>query len=292
MEREFKDSDIQQYKEHGVDLLVAAEMYVDRYEGDMRFLRSVKSYLNRRNTITLAQARAVLNIMRKEARKESEAPTADEEETPTSDTHECLICQARFASFDDLDVHRALEHGGRVHRQEAVTDEGIAEDVLEVNESKHGLDIGNLPDGRYAAPDRSGKNDYIFLAVKRVRKTKKVDRRYNYGKIVTGNEIVVAGTIEVRLWSSDSKEWVGQQKPGDVYRGKFEEDLELIMMAPEPWAILFGRLLGTAPDAARSSPTTRVVRSGWGWSARRSVTTSIVLRSTPSSATIGQTSPR
>lgn len=250
LDRPFTNSDIEQFKENGLDLQTAAEMYVERYEDDNSFIKSVKGYLNRRNTITSAQARAVLNIMRDEVRK-TDADTGEaflkeirkEDAVQRGTDHECMICHEEFPTFDNLDEHRRLFHGGR-ERPQAYTDEGEAEDVLEVTESKLGLDISGLPDGRYAAPDRSGNNDYIFLAVKRVRKTVKRDRRYVYGNVVVGNEIVVAGTIEVRIWSSDTKEWVGSQKPGDVYRGKYEEDLELIMMAPEPWAILFGRLLG------------------------------------------------
>jgi hypothetical protein len=117
-------------------------------------------------------------------------------------------------------------------------------DVLAVTVSRLGLDLSGLPDGRYAAPDMTGVHDNVFLVVKRVRNTVARDRRYTYGKIVTGNEIVLAGTIEVRIWSSDTKEWIGQQKPGDVYRGQREDELKLIMGMPEPFAILFGKLLG------------------------------------------------
>lgn len=244
LERPFTNADLDQYKESGLDLQTAAEMYLERYEGNDNFMRSVKSYLNRRNMITSSQARAVLNIMRDDVRgiirSQSRSLATDERR---QETHECLVCHEEFQTFDELDEHRQIMHGGK-ERPQAYTDEGEAKDVLEVTTSTKGLDLSGLPDGRYAAPDRSGKNDYIFLAVRRVKKTVKRDRRYVYGKEVVGNEIVVAGTIEVRIWSSDTKEWVGAQKPGDVYRGKYEDDLELIMMAPEPWAILFGRLLG------------------------------------------------
>lgn len=243
MERPFTNADIVQYQEQGLDLQVAAEIYVERFEGEVNFINSVRSYMNRRGNLTGSQARAVLNIMRDDVRGLVSKGRETTTDSRSQELHECIICHEEFDRFDDLDLHRKLFHGGEA-RPKVFTDEGQAEEVLEVIESKKGLDLSKLPDGRYAAPDRTGKNDYIFLAVKRVRRTKKVDRRYRYGKIVTGNEVVVAGTIEVRIWSSDTKEWVGQQKPGDVYRGKHEDDLELIMMAPEQWAILFGRLLG------------------------------------------------
>lgn len=239
MERPFTTSDIEQYRDNGLDLQLAAEIFVERHNGSLKFMRSVQGYYNRTGRITQAQARAALNILREDVRPKEESEQAVEPEK-----HECLICHDRFDKFDDLDQHRALYHGGK-ERPETFTDVGEAEAVLEVNESKKGLDLRNLPDGRYAVPSGNMPGQtYAFLAVKRVKRTVHRDRRYQYGKIVTGSEIVVAGTIEVRLWSSDTKEWVGQQKPGDVYRGKFEEELEMVMMGPETFAILFGRLLG------------------------------------------------
>ena len=240
LDRPFTNSDIGEYKDAGIDLQLAAEVYVRDYTGTNTFLNSVRRYYNRRNTITSAQARAVLNVIRKDTDKKAEKPEKPEE----TDVIACIMCGLVCQTYDELDEHKSFEHGTETKKQAPVADIGEAADVLEVNASTKGLDLSKLPDGRYAAPDPSGNNDYIFLVVKRVRKTVHRDRRYNYGKIVTGNEIVVAGTIEVREWSSDSKEWIGAQKPGDVYRGKYEDQLELIMMMPEPWSTLFGRLLG------------------------------------------------
>lgn len=245
IDRKFTNADIPQYREAGIDLQLAAETYVERYDGSLSFMNSVKRYFNRRNTITQAQARAALNVMRDELLQgEVTEQEADLISLENDNRVRCLICDEAFYSYDELDEHKVTQHASQPSRQTPVSDHGDGEDVLEVNESKLGLDISNLPDGRYAAPDPSGKNDYIFLVVKRVRKTTQRDRRFQYGIRVTGDEIVVAGTIEVRIWSSDTKEWIGQQKPNDVYRGKYENELELIMMMPEPWAILFGRLLG------------------------------------------------
>jgi len=239
MTREFVEADLTQYMEHGVDLLAAAVHFTRQYAGDNRFVVNVlKKRLNQWGTLTQGQARAALNVMRQELCGINR-PNKVENKREL----ECFTCHEKFPTWDELNAHKSSQHGSK-KAPETFTDKGDAAPVLEVNTSVKGLDLSNLPDGRYAAPDPSGKNDNIFLVVKRVRKTVHRDRRYNYGKIVTGNEIVVAGTIEVRIWSSDTKEWVGAQKPGDVYRGKFEDQLELIMMMPEPFAILFGRLLG------------------------------------------------
>lgn len=238
--REFTEADIVQYEEHGVDLMSAAEYFVEKYEGSNRFVKNVLvDRLKTWHKLTQGQARAALNIMRQEILG-IERPKAPEKDLDL----ECFACDKHFPTWDALNAHKSQDHGRGKDVPETFTDAGDAKDVLEVMESKKGLDLSNMPDGRFAIFDASGRNDNIFLMVKRVRRTVKRDRRYMYGKVVTGNEIVVAGTIEVRIWSSDTKEWVGQQKPGDVYRGKYEDELELIMLNPELFATLFGKLVG------------------------------------------------
>lgn len=238
--REFVNADISQYKDHGVDLALGAKVFVERYAGKVRFVNQVlKPALKQQGGLTQGQARAALNIMRQELGVRSTEETPAYEQTEM----ECFVCHQMFPSWDELNAHKSQEHG-KQKPPEVFAEQGEAQAVIEVTASIKGLDLSNLPDGRYCAPDPSGKNDYIFLMVKRVRRTHSRDRRYVYGKIVTGNEVVVAGTIEVKEWSSDSKELIGEQKPGDVYRGKFEDELELIMLMPEPWALLFGKLKG------------------------------------------------
>lgn len=236
--REFVDADLVQYAEHGVNLELAAKFFVRNYEGDNSFVNNVlKVKLGQYRRLTQPQARAALNIMRQELlgiKREKCAPK----------NLACFSCDdGPFATWDELNAHKSQMHGGS-KPPEVLAETGPAEIVIEDNTSTLGLDLSGLPDGRYAAPDPSGDNDYVFLMVTRAKVTKELDRRYRYGKIVTGREIVVAGTISVREWSSDSKEWVGIQRPGDVYRGQFEEQLQLVMMAPELWATLFGRLIG------------------------------------------------
>lgn len=237
-EDQFFASDLSQANDHGIDLNAAARFFVRNYSGTNRFVNNVlKVRLSQYNGMTQSQATTALNIMREEhlgierIKKESQGLT-------------CFTCDAGlFDTWDELNAHKSQMHG-KAPVPEVLAETGPAQVVIEDNTSKLGLDLSDLPDGRYAAPDPSGKNDYIFLMVKRVQKTKEADRRYNYGVIVTGREIVVAGTIEVREWSSDMKEWVGVQRPGDVYRGQFETELDLIMLMPEFWARLFGTKIG------------------------------------------------
>lgn len=239
-ERPFVDADLTQHKDHGIDLQLAAEVFIKQYEGEDNFLRNLQGYLKRRGQLTQPQARAALNNWRTELRADMRP-----DEPVEIKLLDCFSCKEQFTSWDDLNAHKSQQHGKQAP-PEVFSDNGQeAVAVLDVTTSIKGLDLSGLPDGRYAAPDPSGKNDNIFLMVKRVRVTKPRDRKYEaYGRVVSGNEIVVAGTIEVKEWSSNSKELVGEQKPNDVYRGKYEDQLELIMLMPEQFALLFGRLMG------------------------------------------------
>lgn len=242
--RKFVDADIPQYKDHGVDLYTGAVYYLKQYTGNSNFIASVKNQLHRKGSITQPQARAVLNVMRQEfGTNTTETSSQSGDQSDQSDKLDCLVCHEKFTTWEELNAHKSQQHGSLPRAEPVSETSDPAKRVIEKTDATLGLDLSNLPDGRYAAPDPSGKNDYVFLMVKRVRRTHNRDRRYIYGKIVTGNEVVVAGTIEVKIWSSDSKELIGEQKPGEVYRGKYEYELQLIMMMPEPWAVLFGKLL-------------------------------------------------
>jgi hypothetical protein len=234
----FVSGDLVQHKDHGIDLQAAAGQWLKQYEGTDKFLLSVKDYFTRKGGITQGQAVSVLNNWRKAVRLDQPGTVTESKKL------ECFSCDdGPFDSWDELNAHKSQMHG-KVKPPEVFAEVGEAKAVLEVTDSKMGLDLSNLPDGRYAAPDTSGKHDNVFIMVKRVQVTKPRDRRYEaYGRVISGNEIVVAGTIEVKLWSSDSKELVGEQKPGDVYRGQLEEELDLIMLFPEQMALLFGRLM-------------------------------------------------
>lgn len=240
-DRVFANSDIEQLVAAGIKVHEACTLFIQRYEGNKSFVKNMQRRLHKGIPITQGMFRVILDIMREEAQAGRTADMVPE--LDTQQEHVCFTCQRDFATFDALDQHRIKDHGA-AERPEVVADIGDAKAVIADTTSTRGLDLSNLPDGRYAAPDPSGKNEYVFLMVRRARKTTQRDRRYVYGKITTGNEVVVAGTIEVKVWSSDSKELIGEQKPGDAYRGEYEDELELIMMFPEKMAQIFGVKIG------------------------------------------------
>lgn len=239
LDRKVVDADIVICKDYDIDLESAALHYVRNYEGTNKFMLSLKSKDQKGYKLTQPQLRAALNV---KVETGSILPHTDE-------SINCFVCKATFESFDDLHDHTEAEHEGPA-RIPVLTEspdvhgkmEGVA--VIENTTATLGLDLTNLPDARYAVPNLSKvmKDDFVFITVKRVRHTVARDRRYVYGKVVSGSEVVLQGTIEVRIWSSDSKELVGEQKPGDVYRGKLEEELQMVMTNPESFGKLFGML--------------------------------------------------
>lgn len=243
LDRKLVSADFREAEVVGVDLRLLGRDFVMHSDHSSRFMASLRNQLTRKGRLTDEQLRAAINIYQDEAgllKKESRSVT-------------CFVCRSEFSTYDDLKAHKVLAH----EDQEApgvltedptdltsLTADGEA--VIEDTSSVIGLDISELQDANYAVPNVNGvgKDDFVFIMVKRVRRTVKRDRRYVYGKITTGSEIVLAGTIEVKIWSSDSKELVGEQKPGDVYRGALEEELQMVMSAPEAFAKLFGKMSG------------------------------------------------
>lgn len=227
--------------EWGIDLRTAALHYVETYNGTNSFMTSMKSKKLVGAVITNNMLKVVLNIMREIKLSGGVERHSQERDHSVN----CRFCKTTFVNQEAYDKHYDEVHAERAPTVQAPTGEVMdKKEVIEVQEGKLKLDLTQVPDGRFALPDLSGQNDYIFLMVKRVRKRTYRNKRYVYGKIITGSEWVEAGTIEVKIWSSDSKELIGQQKPGDYYRGKFEVQLQAVIAAPMPWAKLFGQLIG------------------------------------------------
>ena len=254
--RELVDADMTQSAEHGIDLTTGAQVYIKTYEGGDGFVRNLKGQMGRGKTLTHRQLRAALNVMRREylGLPRTSQPQANAEEIP------CYNCSETFKTWDDLMAHKSEAHGPgwrerqraeeRRLKEAAIPDldlkGGDEEDVIRNTTAHKGLDLTNLPDGRYAVPNLSGttKDAFTYIRVSRTKRTVVRDRRYRYGAVVTGNEVVLAGTIEVRRYVSDTQELVGQQKPGDLYRGENEEELEMVLMCPEAMAKVFGMQMG------------------------------------------------
>lgn len=239
IDRPFTDSDVSS-KEWGVDLSEAALHYIDTYNGSISFMATMKRRMVLGQNFTPGMLRAALNIMR-----EHHLGIAKPEKQ--RDKHVlCRFCpDLSFRSEEDYQDHFQRVHEGNAP-QVRTPDGELADEqkVIAVTDGRLKLDLSSLPDGRYAVPDLTGKNLYVFLMVRRVRKRTYRDRRYTYGKIITGREVIPAGTIEVKEWSSDSKRLCGEQRPGDYYKGEFEVQLSAVIPAPMPWAKLFGQQIG------------------------------------------------
>lgn len=238
LDRPFTDADVVS-NEYGIDLRTAALHYIDTYNGKNNFMGSMKSKVLVNAQITPAMLRTALNIMRENLLGIAKQEIERERVTI------CRFCQLQFSSREAYDKHYDAEHNDNAPKVQAPTGEVVQErEVIAVTEGKLGLDLSQVPNGRYALPDLTGKNDYVFLMVTRQRKRIWRNKRYTYGKIITGGEWIEAGTIEVKEWSSDSKRLCGQQKPGELYKGEFEVQLKAVIAAPQPWAQLFGQQVG------------------------------------------------
>ena len=256
LNRDLVDADMTQSAEHGIDLMTAGQVYVETYVGGDGFVRNIQKKQKAGTALTHRQLRAALNVMRREV---SALPRSSANTEGTADKIPCYNCTDTFDTWDDLMAHKSEVHGPgwreRQREQEALDKEraaadlpfnGEEEDVIRDTVAHMGIDLTNLPDGRYAYPNLSGttKDPFIYLRVARTNKTKIRDRRYRYGERVVGNEVVLAGTIEVRRYISDTQELVGQQKPGDLYRGENEAELNGILLDPETFGLLFGIQMG------------------------------------------------
>jgi len=238
----FTDEDVVFYmaqSEGDSDTLTAAAAHIlEHYNGSNRFMNDQVRNLQSKGRLTPRQIRAVINI---HTGKGGKTVKADACTPPHLREYECFVCHKTIVGQEVIKEH------GRLHREGVLDEEGneVAETpVIAVTTSELNLDLSGLQNGRYAAPDLAGRNDMVFLMVTRTRKDKIRDRRYRFGKYRTGREKVPAGTIEVKEWSSDSKRLCGQQKPGEVYMGEFEEQLQQILGNPEVYAKLFGFLVG------------------------------------------------
>lgn len=237
--RPFSETDLVA-NDYGVNLVEAALHFIDTYNGKSDFMGSMKRKMLLNQQFTPPMLRATLNIMREQVLGETKPE-------PERDRHvTCRICKLEFRDEDSYQAHFERVHENNAPKiREPGSGELVEEEkVIAVTDGRLKLDLSKLPDGRYAVPDLTGRNDYVFLMVRRVRTRRFRDRRYTYGKITTGREYIEAGTIEVKEWSSDSKRLCGEQKPGDYYKGEFEVQLQAVIAAPLPWATLFGKMIG------------------------------------------------
>lgn len=242
----FTDQDVLTYIGQNVEMAVAAGYVLEHYTGSNTFMRAVKARVDGgRTALTHRQIRAILNVHVGQDGKYSgtggTTGTGDACTPIHQRKYKCFVCAKEIVGLDSIREH------GRLHKEGVLDNEGneVQETpVLECTSSEVALDLSVLPNGRYAAPELTGRNDMIFLMVTRTKKDKVRTRRYRFGMYRTGRERVPAGTIEIKEWSSDQKRLCGQQKPGEVYQGEYEEQFAQILSNPEVYAKLFGLLVG------------------------------------------------
>jgi hypothetical protein len=253
-----------------INIIAGAIQYVSRYGGKNNFIESLKVQLVKNGQLSMPQIRGALNVMRTELRaglvkehsragetqpiavteKQAEGPidiprwaqsAPDVTGSPVKDSqneHQCYRCKRWFPSVRAVMNHKTTGCSPSAPATEAETKAVMDETKAE----KTFLDLMPLPNGFYAVPWSAAKDGYVYLSIRTLTRPMKEDRRYRYGKIITGAEWIPAGTIQVRSWTSDQKELVGMQRPGQGYDGQYVEGLIQIMEAPAAYALLFANV--------------------------------------------------
>jgi hypothetical protein len=242
-----------------VDLAIGACRFVKLNTKRTGFLGSVHTQLEKKGGLSKAQIAVVLKIMRERLVGADDGYRPDKSYAEAMDAdgrYTCSDCVTNGEHFvcdtwPQLRRHKQVVHGiARPYAPE--DDEVYGGTVLSSAADDTGLDLSSLPDGIYAQVDRTGASEYVFIRVRRVRRSGRRDRRFVYGKIRTGKEWVAAGTIEVRQQVGDTKRLAGMQKIGETYHGEFKTELERIMRSPEAWSKIAGLMLGHCGICGRS----------------------------------------
>lgn len=268
----FKDGVVISMVAKGLPVLASMRDWATSYKGSNAFVQDVARKLSGGKLPTERQARALLNVAMKEAQEKAPAssvtasPSTMAEPTPEL-KHKCFVCDERFATISEAASHRVRAHKGAASLEPDAPKRPVEDwklkprnckacdfvgtwDELREHRKEHykplfdgvpqsGLDLSSLPMGRYAVPDLSG-TDYIFLSVARVNKTKERSKKFRFGWVTYGSEMVQEGTLEVRRWRGETKELIGEQRPGETYRGDYLDEWKLILQDPVASTKLFG----------------------------------------------------
>ncbi len=267
----FKDGLVGEMAAHGYPVLAATKAWALDYEGSNTFVQDVARKLNTGKIPSVKQARALLNCAMKDAQEKSTRSSGDSDVTIVTllePKHPCFVCGEKFHSPTEAGLHRTTAHRGAaalepdkapvarkddwetaIRECRACDFKGIKAELREHRKEHYkplfdgvpqsGLDLTTIPEGRYAVPDLSG-TDYYFLSIQKVHKTKTRSKKFRYGWVTYGEEEVAAGTLEVRQWSGETKELIGEQRPGETYRGNHIPEWELILKDPVASTKLFG----------------------------------------------------
>lgn len=270
----FQDGFVAELMAEGYPVQEATKAWATSYSGANSFVKDVAAKLAAGKDPSLKQARALLNCAVKDAQEKAPTSSVVEADDETivmpfpEPTHACFVCGEKFYTVKEAANHRVKTHVGasslepsrrpasrsddwatRIRECKGCDFKGTLAELREHRKEHYnplfegvpqsGLDLTTIPEGRYAVPDLSG-TDFIFLSVAKVHKTKERSKKFRFGWISYGNEEVLAGTLEVRRWRGETKELIGEQRPGETYRGDYLDEWRMILTDPVSSMKLFG----------------------------------------------------
>jgi hypothetical protein len=248
----------------GFPVREAVKIQLESYDGTNKFLLSL-GHKVRKYTLTPRQVRAAVNALRDDYNErwkpiEAAAP-------PERPLIKCYKCDAMLPTWDTLKAHKLAEHPRTPDVIKCRGCDFEAPDWASMREHRKthyeplfehttpsGLNLEDVPDGRYATPLVKGGKLYktAFMSISTVKRDTTRTRKYRFGWKTYGTEEVKAGTREVRFWHGDAKELIGEQRPGESYRGDFEQVILRIIFDPSGCQKLFGLTLGKCGSCGRS----------------------------------------
>lgn len=259
----FRDGFVGELMAEGFPVQSATKAWALGYTGENDFVKSVAAKLATGKEPTPKQARALLNCAVKAAQEKAPASSVDSVEL-LEPKHKCFVCDEKFHTVTEAATHRAAAHRGAAalepdkprtpapYRRKCSGCDFVATSFEEMrtHRKEHykplfdavpesGIDLEQIGEGRFAVPMLDG-TDYYFLSIGRVHKTKERTKKFRFGWVTYGSEEVKAGTLEVRQWRGETKELIGEQRPGETYRGDHLDEFRMILAEPVASSKLFG----------------------------------------------------
>jgi hypothetical protein len=178
---------------------------------------------------------------------------------PKTKVYKCFKCGVELTGIEALYKHREEEHGDTVPAKYRTvspttsTASAAGAGVLPAFTPKLNLDLSVLPDGRYALANNPETGKPWFVIKRTTKRPYVRNGRFIWGRGGRRYENVEKGRIELRVQVGDTKELIGEQKPGEsIYYGEKEDLLaEVIKDAPEAMR-RYGILIGCCAYCGRS----------------------------------------
>jgi hypothetical protein len=265
MKDPFQDHDMATLQDMGIDPILCSAAYALEYTGYSGFVKKIFDAFRRTGKLTVPQQRATLNVMWGDLHGEKAYGR-----THTNSGIECNECGVIHHTLKEHLEHKRDEHDFVYEYGSTEMAVLAPESVLEKQEET-GYNLADIPRGCYAVPvtqammsDNPDQVDgflrnkvrtqagYVFIKVEFLKKQTFRNRRFMYGRRLTGAEYLEVGTMEVRFWESDRKELIGIQEPGKTYAGKYAFLLDYVLQNPEPCALLFSMMKDCCAVCGRS----------------------------------------